>query len=91
MKRIQGCDCGKCESIRMIEGTYEPIAVRNCPLTEDELNALRRARNANPKRLAAMLPNWIKRHQESVAFPKPYVFIAGRAPIYPMWTYSKGF
>jgi hypothetical protein len=66
------------------------VKVRPDPFTDDELDRLRHARNVtDPRKLAAMLPAWIKKHMAAVAWPRPFVFKYGQEPVYPAWTYSR--
>ena len=66
------------------------VRIRMEPFTDEELDRLRHARTVtDPRKLAAMLPAWIKKHMAAVAWPKPFVFKSGQPPHFPAWTYSR--
>ena len=50
----------------------------------NEWARLERARaTTDPRKLAAMLPAWLKRDLALRAAPKPYVFVPNQPPVYP--------
>lgn len=79
MRRNEGnCPCGECKVPR----NWTDRQVRDCPATDMELTVLRRARRTtDPKKLAAMMPAWLKR--ELYKPPKPFQFVPDKAPVYP--------
>jgi hypothetical protein len=46
-----------------------------------------RAKRLTGKKLHAMLPAWVKRHEKESAMPAMFVFIPNKPPKFPAWTY----
>lgn len=85
MRRNEGhCPCGECKPFQK----YNPAVgkgIRDCPATDEELALLAKARRTtDPRKLAAIVPAWLKR--ALTPMPKPFVYVPDKVPVYPGWT-----